>query len=226
MSAIQTPLIMLDLDGTLVDSAPDLTVAVDQMLIDLDRSPVGEGRVRQWVGNGAPMLVSRALSGVMEPDSKFRTGELFEAGYLSFLKHYAEANGKYAQLYPGVEEALNRWFDYKIPLAVVTNKPGVFTLPLLKSLRLSRYFHFILSGDSLPDKKPHPAQLNQIVEQLGANPEHCWMVGDSRNDVQAARAAGCKVACVNYGYNHGEAIELSEPDLLVSSLTSIEFVAQ
>lgn len=225
MSAITTPLIMLDLDGTLVDSAPDLAVAVDKMLVSLDRSPAGEDRVRTWIGNGASMLVARALSGAMEPETNHRSGELFDAAYLSFLTQYAESNGKFAQLYPGVEKALDNWFAQKIPLAVITNKPKAFTVPLLKAFRLSRYFHFVMGGDSLPEKKPHPAQLNEVIQQLGAVADRCWMVGDSRNDVQAARAAGCKAACVNYGYNHGEAIELSEPDLIISRLDQLEFVA-
>lgn len=226
MPAILTPLVMLDLDGTLVDSVPDLAVAVDQMLIDMDRSPAGEAKVRDWVGNGAASLVARALSGEMNPGDAYLKGELFDAAYLSFLKHYAASNGKYAQLYPGVEQALDQWFSRKIPLAVITNKPLAFTKPLLKSLRLSRYFHFVLGGDSLPTKKPDPAPLLEVMGQLGAAPESCWMVGDSKNDVQAARAAQCKVACVNYGYNHGEDIAESEPDRLVGRLDELEFVSR
>lgn len=223
MSSHQTQLIMLDLDGTLVDSVPDLVHAVDKMLIEMDRSVAGESRVRDWVGNGAAMLVSRALSGRMDPASEHRSGELFEAAYLSFLKHYAEVNGRYAQLYPGVEVALERWAAQKIPLAVITNKPMVFTRALLKSLRLARYFHFVLGGDSLPEKKPHPMPLLNVIDKLGADAELCWMVGDSRNDVEAARAAGCKTACVRYGYNHGEPIEQSAPDLVVDSLADLSF---
>ncbi|HSG04367.1 MAG TPA: phosphoglycolate phosphatase [Marinobacterium sp.] len=215
-------LIMLDLDGTLVDSVPDLAIAVDQMLTELDRPKAGEARVRDWVGNGASMLVARALSGSLEPQDCHLEGELYEAAYMGFLKAYAESNGRYAQLYPGVEAALEKWSQQKIPLAVVTNKPMLFTNALLKSLRLSHYFHFVMGGDSLPQKKPDPAPLHHIMTQLGAQPEACWMVGDSKNDVEAGRAAGCKVAAVTYGYNHGENIADSEPDLLVDRIDALD----
>lgn len=218
----ETPqLIMLDLDGTLVDSVPDLALAVDRMLQQMDRPAAGETRVRDWVGNGASMLVARALSNSMEPELCHREGELFEAAYIAFLKAYAEVNGHYAQIYPGVERALDKWSQQKVPLAVVTNKPLMFTQALLKTLRLSRYFHYVVGGDSLPEKKPHPAQLEHVINSLGATPERCWMVGDSKNDVAAGRAAGCMVACVSYGYNHGENIADSEPDLLVDRLDQL-----
>lgn len=215
-------LIMLDLDGTLVDSVPDLAVAVDQMLTQLDRPKAGEEKVRDWVGNGASMLVARALSDAMQPQACHLEGELYEAAYMAFLKAYAQSNGRYAQIYPGVEAALEKWSQQKIPLAVVTNKPMLFTKALLKSLRLSRYFHFVVGGDSLPQKKPDPAPLLHVIEQLEAQPEACWMVGDSKNDVQAARAAQCKVAAVSYGYNHGESIADSDPDLLVDRLDQLD----
>jgi len=215
-------LIMLDLDGTLVDSVPDLAIAVDQMLTELDRPKAGESKVRDWVGNGASMLVARALSDALEPQSCHQEGELYDAAYLAFLKAYAESNGRYAQIYPGVEAALEKWTQQKIPLAVVTNKPMLFTKALLKSLRLSRYFHFVVGGDSLPQKKPDPAPLQHIMNQLEAAPEACWIIGDSKHDVQAGRAAGCKVAAVTYGYNHGESIADSEPDLLVDRIDQLD----
>ena len=215
-------LIMLDLDGTLVDSVPDLAIAVDQMLTQMDRPVAGEDKVRDWVGNGASMLVARALADSMHPDAHHKEGELYEAAYLAFLKAYAESNGRYAQIYPGVEAALEKWSQQKVPLAVVTNKPMLFTKALLKSLRLSRYFHFVVGGDSLPQKKPDPAPLLHVIQQLDAEPEACWMVGDSINDVQAGRAAGCKVAAVSYGYNHGEDIADSGPDLLVDRLDALD----
>lgn len=215
-------LIMLDLDGTLVDSVPDLAIAVDQMLVAMDRPLAGEAKVRDWVGNGASLLVARALADDMKPDAIFLEGELYDAAYIAFLKAYAEVNGRYAQVYPGVEEALERWIQQKIPLAVVTNKPLMFTKALLKSLNLSRYFHFIVGGDSLPLKKPDPAQLLYVITELDAEVGACWMIGDSKNDVQAARAAGCKIACVSYGYNHGENIADSKPDLLVDRLDQLD----
>ena len=215
-------LIMLDLDGTLVDSVPDLAVAVDQMLTELDRPKAGEAKVRDWVGNGASMLVARALSDSMDPQDCHKEGELYEAAYLAFLKAYAESNGRVAQIYPGVEAALEKWTQQRVPLAVVTNKPMLFTRALLKSLRLSRYFHFVVGGDTLAQKKPDPAPLLHVIEQLDAEPQACWIVGDSKNDVQAGRAADCKVAAVTYGYNHGENIADSQPDLLVDRLDQLD----
>jgi len=224
MTQLTTPpqLIMLDLDGTLVDSVPDIAIAVDQMLIQLDRPAAGEARVRDWVGNGASMLVSRALANSLDPQPMHLEGELFDAAYMAFLKAYADVNGRHAQLYPGVEAALERWSQQRIPLAVVTNKPLMFTKVLLKSLNLSRYFHFVIGGDSLPLKKPDPSQLLHVIKELDAEAGACWMIGDSKNDVQAARAAQCKIACVSYGYNHGENIADSEPDLLVDRLDKLD----
>jgi len=213
--------VLFDLDGTLVDSALDLTAAVDNMLQALGREPAGEARVRQWVGNGAPVLVMRALSGEMYPTENAVEPELFQAAFEVFLSAYTQSNGRYSKVYPGVEPLLEHLQQAGVPQAVVTNKPMAFTLPLLKALKIDHYFNQVVGGDSLPVKKPDPLPLLTVLEAVGCPPEQALMVGDSRNDVQAARAAGCPVVCVSYGYNHGESVAACAPDRVVGSLAEL-----
>ncbi|GAA0788089.1 phosphoglycolate phosphatase [Marinobacterium sediminicola] len=213
--------VMFDLDGTLVDSALDLTAAVDNMLQALGREPAGEDRVRQWVGNGAQVLVKRALSGEMYPTEEAVEPELFQAAFDVFLAAYAQSNGRYSKLYPGVEELLACLRQASVPMAVITNKPIAFTTPLLKALSIDHYFDQVLGGDSLPVKKPDPLPLLTVLEAAGCAPEQALMLGDSRNDVVAARAAGCPVICVSYGYNHGEPVEACSPDRVVDSFAEL-----
>lgn len=212
---------MFDLDGTLVDSALDLTAAVDNMLQALGRAPAGEAKVRHWVGNGAPVLVRRALSGEMHPADDAIEPELFQAAFDLFLAAYTQSNGRYSKLYPGVEALLAHLQLSGVPMAVVTNKPMAFTTPLLKALNIEHYFDQVLGGDSLPVKKPDPLPLLTVLETFGYAPEQALMLGDSRNDVDAARAAGCPVVCVSYGYNHGESVEACSPDRVVDSFAEL-----
>ncbi|MFC6669669.1 phosphoglycolate phosphatase [Marinobacterium aestuariivivens] len=213
-------LVLFDLDGTLVDSVPDLARAVDLMLAALDRPAAGIDRVRDWVGNGAPMLVQRALVGrfdVAEP----APSALFDQAYALFLHFYGEAMAEQSVLYPGVVDCLEGMKARDIALGIATNKPMRFTTPVLEGLGIARFFQVVLGGDSLPTRKPDPAMLLSAIEQCGARPVSTLMVGDSINDVKAARAAGCPVAAVPYGYNHGEPIEDSAPDLLVQRLDQL-----
>lgn len=214
-------LVMFDLDGTLVDSALDLTAAVDNMLEALGREPAGEAKVRQWVGNGAQVLVQRALTGEIHPSEDALEPELFQAAYEVFLAAYTQSNGRYAKLYPGVEALLAHLQHAAVPMAVITNKPMAFTTPLLKALNVEQYFSQVLGGDSLPVKKPDPLPLVTVCEANGCSPEQALMVGDSRHDVAAARAAGCPVVGVSYGYNHGEPIDRCSPDLVVDSFEEL-----
>lgn len=213
--------VMFDLDGTLVDSALDLTAAVDNMLQAIGREPAGEELVRQWVGNGAQVLVKRALTGEMHPSEESLEPELFQAAFEVFLAAYTQSNGRYARLYPGVEELLIHLQQAGVPMAVVTNKPMAFTTPLLKAMKIEQYFDQVLGGDSLPVKKPDPLPLLSVLEATGCAPEQALMLGDSRNDVDAARAAGCPVICVSYGYNHGEPVENCSPDRVVDSFAEL-----
>ena len=210
--------VLFDLDGTLVDSVPDLALAVDAMLADLGRPPAGEARVRRWVGNGAERLVKRALTGAM--DGEPPADELQRALPL-FFEHYQRHLDRHSRLYPGVEECLRALQAHGLALGLVTNKPERFVAPLLDSLGIADCFAVTVGGDTLAEKKPHPAPLLHAARQLGVTPEATVMVGDSRNDVLAARRAGMAVVCVPYGYNHGEDIRLTSPDLVVEDLREL-----
>ena len=216
---MKTPeLVLIDLDGTLVDSVPDLAPAVDRMLSDLGRPAAGEARVRDWVGNGVERLVKRALTGTLEGEPE---AELYEQAYPLFMQYYSDNTAAHSRLYPGVEaglEALRRTVPH---LACVTNKAERFTLPLLEHLGIAGVFELVVSGDTLPQKKPDPAPLLHAAEFFNVSPEHALMVGDSINDVRAARAAGYRVVCVPYGYNHGLDIRDAEPDAVIETLADL-----
>lgn len=223
-------LIIFDLDGTLVDSVPDLALAIDAMLVRLQRPLAGEGKVRDWVGNGATMLVKRALADSLQFDrSQFDSavqGQLKQveqqtlaAALELFREEYAKVNGSHTRLYNGVTTLLKSWAQKGAQLAIVTNKPKQFTDPLLTALGLTGHFVHVVGGDCLPERKPHPMPLLHVAKALGVNPDNTLMVGDSRNDVIAARAASMPVICRRDGYNHGEAIELSNPDLIFDCFT-------
>ncbi len=211
-----------DLDGTLVDSAPDLAAAINQMLVDLGRPAAPIESVREWVGNGAAMLVKRALvNSVNSTLVDTVTDAEFEPAMKMFGQRYAEENGRQAKLYPGVHETLMELGQHSIPLVLVTNKPLQFTLPLLRALQLDGVFVLVLGGECLPRKKPDPMPLLHICEQLQVEPARSLFVGDSRNDVLAARAAGYLSAAVPYGYNHGEPITMAQPDWMLESMSQL-----
>jgi len=211
-------LIMFDLDGTLVDSVPDLAACVDQLMDEMERPRHGEAKVRNWVGNGVPRLLERALAG--ELDGHPEKSE-FDAVFPRFMDIYEAHNGVLSTLYPGVQTALKTLRSKNIKLACITNKSHRFTEPLLEKLGLLHYFDLVVSGDSLPKKKPDPLPLLHVAETLESEIESTLMVGDSMNDVKAARNAGCSVVAVPYGYNHGRDIRESKPDKVIKSLVEI-----
>lgn len=220
--AVRFPLavkmVMVDLDGTLIDTVPDLAAAANRMLADLDRAPWDETHYRRWIGNGVPRFVKRALSGEMQAEPE---AALFERALPVFQRHYAVSVSGLSRPYPGVIEGLKALKAAGFSLACITNKAEAFTLPLLRDLGLHGYFELILSGDSLPKQKPDPLPLQHACRHFGITPDHGVLVGDSCNDVEAARAAGMPVICVPYGYNHGHDIRESQPDLVVDRLTDI-----
>jgi phosphoglycolate phosphatase len=213
-------LIMLDLDGTLVDSVPDLTVAVDQMLEAVGKPEAGDAKIRTWVGNGAHALVARALSDSMDYPAGLQDTTEYHKAYQLFLHYYEASNGVTACTYPGVKEALARWRQKGIKLAVVTNKPMQFTTPLIEGVGIAHLFDFVSGGDSLPRRKPEPDQLLDIMAKAGVSAAESLMVGDSSNDIDAAHAAGVAALAVPYGYNHGRPVEECSPDQIVESLDS------
>ena len=212
-------MVLIDVDGTLVDSVPDLAFCVDEMLKELDMQPHGEDKVRHWVGNGVERLTRRALIGQLdgEPDD-----ELFNRGYPIFLELYKENTSKRSCLYPGVKEGVEYLKSAGYKLGCVTNKAEAFTHPLLKDLGIFDYFESIVSGDTLEKKKPDPLPLLYSAEKLGVTPEESLMLGDSISDVKAARAAGFQIICMSYGYNHGVDIRESNPDAVIDSMAELK----
>lgn len=215
---IAVKMVMIDLDGTLIDTAPDISACANRMLRELGRREWPEATVRTWIGNGVPRLVKRALTGEMwaEPPQT-----LYEQALAVFEKHYAANVSALSRPFPGVVEGLKQLQDRGFALACITNKAEAFTLPLLRDLGLHGYFQLVLSGDSLPKQKPDPLPLTHACRYFGITPDHGVLVGDSSNDVAAARAAGMPVICVTYGYNHGHDIRESHPDAVVDSLTEV-----
>ena len=214
--------ILFDLDGTLIDSVPDLASAVNQMLQKLDRETFSEDTIRYWVGNGAQMLVKRALSGQTVINESIDPA-LFEKALDIFLTLYAKSLCKDTMPYPNVSDTLHTLKGSGYRLVIVTNKPYDFVAPILKGLNIDSLFEFWLGGDSLDKKKPDPLPLLRACEKLDLNVDQCVMVGDSRNDLLAAKAAGMQSIGVTYGYNYGEDIHIYEPDLIVDDFANIRF---
>lgn len=211
-------LVMFDLDGTLVDSVPDLHAAVCAMLETMEREAATIEQVKSWVGNGAQVLVKRALSNNITIDPEL-SEESFNKAFKAFLSHYTNTNGNCAQLYPGVKELISKLKALGIHIAIVTNKPEQFTLPLLDTLEISA--DLVLSGDSLPTKKPDPAPLLKCLKDFDCNPVNALMIGDSISDIKASRAADVPVIAVSYGYNHGMPIRDMDADRIVDSLEEL-----
>ena len=205
--------VTIDLDGTLLDTIPDLAAASNAMLSELGRPTLDVELIRTFVGKGIARLVERTLdaAGVTDEPTRTRAHEVFD-------RHYQALNGRHTTLYPGVKEALDTFRAESIPLACITNKAGRFTTPLLAMAGLASYFETVVAGDTLAQKKPHPAPLLHAAEHFRIAPGEMLMIGDSVNDTQAARAAGCPVFCVTYGYNEGGNVRDLDTDALIGSL--------
>ena len=210
--------VFFDLDGTLVDSVPDLTVAVDTMLAQLGLPPRGEERVRRWVGNGVENLIRRALANDMACQVSER---LFNQARPLFKAAYWHHICVYSRLYPGVLEGLDALSKRGFKLACVTNKAVEFTVPLLERIGIGEFFEVAIGGEDVPHKKPAPDALLLSAARLGVDIARGLMVGDSMNDVGAARNAGCPVVCVPYGYNHGRDIREAHPDMVIDSIAEL-----
>ncbi|MER0126483.1 phosphoglycolate phosphatase [Franconibacter daqui] len=220
--------VAFDLDGTLVDSAPGLAYAVDSALYALELPQAGEPRVITWIGNGADVLVQRALKWAREEKAAQRIAagkpaldamdipEEEQARMLRklFDRYYGEVVEESSFLFPDVEQTLHALHDNGMPMALVTNKPTPFVAPLLEALGIAKFFTVIIGGDDVTNKKPHPEPLLMVLEKLGLAAPELLFVGDSRNDILAAQAAGCCSVGLTYGYNYGEAIALSKPDII------------
>lgn len=208
-------LVMFDLDGTLVDSVADIALSLNRALGDMAMPEVSEVQVRTWVGRGASRLVYCVL------EHQHRPADLHDILLARFMARYQASVCEASTVYPGARELVLACRNAGIYLACVTNKPYAPARALLDELDLLEPFDLLLGGDSLPHKKPHPAPLQHCLQEFGLEPGQALMVGDSRNDVEAARAAGILCVAVPYGYNHGEPIQASEPDWLVESLSEL-----
>jgi phosphoglycolate phosphatase len=207
--------VLIDLDGTLLDTIDDLSAAANAMRVELGMQPLPVERLRDFVGKGAEVLVQRAVTDSF--DAELRAEQLDQ--YLEmFRSHYRILNGSTARYYPGVQEGLVAMKERGLKLACVTNKPVAFTLPLLERTRLLDFFDVIVGGDSLPQRKPHPAPLLHACEGLGVSPGSAVMIGDSINDVSAARAASIPAFVVPYGYNEGQPLQSLPADAFIESL--------
>ena len=207
--------VTVDLDGTLLDTVPDIAAAANMMLGELGRPPLDDDLIRTFVGKGIPRLVQRTLSGHVDGEVE---PLVMARGLAIFERCYKETNGKHTTVYPGVMEGLEKFREARFPLACVTNKSGRFTLPLLDMVGMTPYFEHVVAGDTVARKKPDPAPLLHACESLGVAPFEMLMIGDSLNDAAAARAAGCPVFCVSYGYNEGRDVRELDTDAIVASL--------
>ena len=220
MSKNFTPeLIMIDVDGTLVDSVPDLSWCLDETLKQVGLPPRGEASARNWVGNGVIRIVERGIANDLDAA---HDPEIFEKAMPIFRALYAENTSKRSVLYPGVREGMDYLQTLGIKIGCITNKDAEFTHPILKDLGLWDDFEIVISGDTLAKKKPDPLPLLHGAKELGADPKNSLMLGDSTSDVKAARAAGFDIICMSYGYNHGVDISESKPDAVVDSFIELK----
>ncbi len=210
--------VIIDLDGTLIDTAPDLAAAANAMLEELGMPTYDAGRVATWIGNGIGRLTKRVLTGELDGEP---AADLYERAYALLCRHYGAAVSVHSRPYAGVVEGLERLRSIGFKLACLTNKAEAFTAPLLKDLGLARYFKLVVSGDTLPKSKPDPLPLLHICNYFGTPPEEAVLVGDSVNDTEAARAAGMPVICVTYGYSRGIDVRQLKPAAVIDNLAEL-----
>ncbi len=211
-------LIAFDLDGTLIDSAPDLVEAVNFALTQLDKPTHSQDTIQQWIGNGADVLVKRALL------NNWHVGEIpedFDVAFELFKKYYAEHDWVHSRLYEGVLETLQTLKNDGFKLACVTNKTARFTNPLMQTTGLAPYFDFVTSGDTFSEMKPNPLPLLETAKLINVAPENAWMIGDSINDISAGKNAGFKTIAVSYGYAGQHSMADLNADYTVDAISKI-----
>ncbi len=213
--------VAFDLDGTLLDTVRDLAAAVNLLLADLGLAPLPEATIRDLIGKGIANLVRRALAAARGIAPEAVDEAEVTAVLPRYQAHYAAILGRETVAFPGVVAGLERMAAMGLPLAVITNKASRFVRPHLAHARIEAYFRVVVGGDDLPVKKPHPAVLLHAARELGVEPARMLMVGDSGNDAQAARAAGCPVLIVPYGYNEGAPVQNLDADGIVDSLLAV-----
>jgi phosphoglycolate phosphatase len=215
LSQLRLQAAIVDLDGTMVDTVGDFEVALRLTLADLGWPAVGRDFISRTVGKGSEYLLQRTLAEVGAP------ADLYERAWMLYQQHYVVINGEHSAVFPGVAEGLAALRGAGLRLACLTNKPNAFARPLLALKGLDGHFVHAFGGDAFARKKPDPLPLLETCKALGSDPAQTLMVGDSRNDCEAARAAGCPVVLVNYGYNHGEPAASANPDAVIGSLVEL-----
>jgi len=212
--------VFFDLDGTLIDSLPDIDAAIKRAAVAMGLPAPSLTKVQAWIGNGAGALVARVLADSLQlPAQKDPRHDALLAGY---MQAYAELEHAYSHIYPGVEALLQHWQAQGVKLAVITNKAARFTPSILDHFGILPYFDEVYCGDTFAEKKPHPMPLLKACEAFAVEPHEALMVGDSRNDVGAAHNAHVRCLAVRGGYNHGEDIALANPTWIVDSLNLVQ----
>ena len=219
--------VIVDLDGTMVDTLGDFVQALQRMLGDFPQPYMSfvldKEVVERYVGKGSEHLIKSVLAHVEPEQAAMESVAFYESAWASYQRHYPAVNGRFSAVYPGVVQGLDAWQRAGLALVCVTNKPTAFARALLADKGLSSHFRLVIGGDAVARKKPDPMPLLHACEQLGVVPARALMVGDSSNDAQAARAAGCPVLLVSYGYNHGKPIRSVDADAYVDSLAELQF---
>ena len=215
LSSLSIQAAIVDLDGTMVDTLGDFVVALNRTLADLSLGGVDRAFIERTVGKGSEHLIRQTLAQVGG------NAEVYPAAWALYQQHYLAINGEHASVYPGVVDGLQRLTDRGLKLACLTNKPIAFALPLLRMKGLDRFFQAVFGGDSFERRKPDPLPLLKTCEALGVAPASTLMLGDSSNDARAARAAGCPVVLVSYGYNHGEPVQAVDADGMIDRLDQL-----
>lgn len=206
---------LIDLDGTLVDTLGDFVFVLNRVLAELGQRPVGRDFVERTVGQGSEHLIRSTLAEVGADAA------LYDPAWTLYQQHYEAENGEHSNVFPGVMAGLGALRAHGLPMACLTNKPARFARELLRRKGLESFFDQVFGGDDFERKKPDPMPLLKTCEALGTPPSASWMIGDSSNDAKAARAAGCPVVLVRYGYNHGEPIEQVDADRFIDSLEEL-----
>lgn len=206
---------IVDLDGTMIDTLGDFAEALNRMLGDLRLPAIERPAIERLVGKGSEHLVRSVLSHVGAAP------QLYPAAWDAYQRHYFSVNGMHSEVYPGVVEGLTLLSARGLRLACLTNKPTNFAVPLLSAKGLEGFFSVVFGGDAFERKKPNPLPLLKTCEALASRPAQTLMIGDSSNDAAAARAAGCPVLLVTYGYNHGEPARSVDADGFVDSLAEL-----
>ena len=206
---------IVDLDGTMVDTGGDFDAALNAVLVDLGLPPVGRAFIERTVGKGSEHLIRSTLAEVGGDPG------LYDLAWAAYQRQYRAINGQHSAVYPGVPAGLRRLADAGLALACLTNKPTAFARPLLVAKGLDGYFSQVFGGDAFARKKPDPLPLLETCRALGSLPARTLMIGDSSNDAMAARAAGCPVVLVSYGYNHGRPVAEAQPDAVIARLDAL-----